>query len=557
MKNRLFIFLLIFLIFFISVRGEDQVFFNFKEEINLNLNNYDTGYPEFLRSFNFKEGENYDEPGIRLHYKEGSKKLGRAVIFNLSLWFLDSIRYWATYANWIEDWQFNLTWEDQKKRIFKFEGNRFDSNPFSTNWSHALSGAIYFNFARYHRLTILESVIFETLSSFLWEYITEWREVISINDNFFSGLGGLPIGEPFYQIGGYLLSKRGFINQLVGSVLNPVIALSNLFGGKKWRRSFDKDYYIKPDFNILLGQRDVRFNDEKFHSSRQLHFGVESWFNRISGFGEPGQKETSINLVDTINGGISFGISFGLNGIEELTLNTKVVYLGHFKQNIRASETEGLYGYSFLAGMGSAFGLFKKKSIAYYDTSEYHYDFAGNETPEQPTQFTDKLAIINLAGPVFDLTLYSGKIKFGLSFESYLDFALVNSLALNKFSETNDLFEKRMKTTLAHYGYYYAFGYTIAGSSSLDLYNFTIKGNFKYQKYDSIEGLDRFQDRIEDDSNVKDSRAIYKLSMGYKFERSPVQLIFTYENSKREGNLKNCFDKEIESRIYSQVKISF
>lgn len=529
----------------------------FGEGFHLKIYGAEAEFPPKIKSYNFSENFEEKKGTPPPQKKIKSKKLGRAVIFNLSLWLIDSIRYWSTYADWIEDWQYQLNWEDQKRRIFQFEGNKFDSNPFSTNWSHGASGAIYYNFARFHRLSILESVLFETASSFFWEYVTEWREVIAINDNIFSGLGGLPIGEPLYQIGGYLLSRKGFGNQLLGSILNPVIALSNLFGGKKWKNNFDGNYFTKPDFDIYFGQEDVKYNDESFFSSRRLHVGTEFSFNKMPGYGEPSQKKISIALKDTLYGRIAFGFTLSLDGIEEYTINTKVVYLGRLTQNIRASRKKGLDGYSFFVGIGSGFDHFKKKAVVYYDISEYHYDFAGKETPPQPTEFTDKLSILNLAGPVFDLTLYSGNIKFGLSLESYLDFALINSLALNKFSESNDLFEERRKTTLTHYGYYYALGYTLAGNSSLSLHNFSFTGSLKYQKYDSIEGLDRFQDEIEDDSNVKDSRFIYKLSFGYTFPASQVQLIVTFENIKREGNFKNVFDKETESRLYSQIKISF
>jgi hypothetical protein len=30
-------------------------------------------------------------------------------------------KYWVTYEEWLEDWQYELTWEDQKKRFFSLE----------------------------------------------------------------------------------------------------------------------------------------------------------------------------------------------------------------------------------------------------------------------------------------------------------------------------------------------------------------------------------------------------------------------------------------------------
>ncbi|MCK7479435.1 MAG: hypothetical protein M0C28_20370 [Candidatus Moduliflexus flocculans] len=45
-----------------------------------------------------------------------------------------TIRYWADYHRWIEDWQYELTCEDQYRRFLTTEAIRFDSN----NYRHQL-----------------------------------------------------------------------------------------------------------------------------------------------------------------------------------------------------------------------------------------------------------------------------------------------------------------------------------------------------------------------------------------------------------------------------------
>ncbi|MCK5345797.1 MAG: hypothetical protein KAR20_20445, partial [Candidatus Heimdallarchaeota archaeon] len=213
--------------------------------------------------------------------------------------------------------------------------------------------------------------------------------------------------------------------------------------------------------------------------------------------------------------------------------------------------------YSFFAGVGSAFDFFKKRAIIYYDEFEYHFDFTGGEEAPQPTEFTDKLAILNLIGPVFELSIYSGQFKFRSSISAYIDFALLNSMALNEYSIDNDLYEPQLKTTLSHYGYYYAFGFTFSSDMDLNYKNIQLKGKIKYQYYDSIEGLDRFQDDVEDDCNVKDTRFMYKISLGYALSKSPVTIQLAYEHIDREGTLKNITHSTIEDRIYTRLQISF
>ncbi len=489
--------------------------------------------------------------------KVKSKKLGRAILINAGLWLSDSIRYWSMYAGWIEDWQFELNWKDQKRRFFSFEANKFDSNPFVTNWAHGLSGAIFYTMARYHRLNTLESMLFGMTSSLFWEYVTEWREVVSINDNFFSGIGGMPIGESLHRLGHYLNSKPGTFNKVLGYIVNPVMGLNDLLGGKKWRRHFEQPSSEALDGGLYFSQKQVSFRGSEKWTAPFFHIGLETRYNTIPGYGKPDDAGDSRFINKPLVSDLNIDITLGEKSLKEYIFFTKVVIFGHFSQKIRQNSAKELHGYSLYFGAGSAFELFRKKSTAYYDKGEYHYDFTGGEQATQPTEFTDKLAIINLIGPVLDLSLYSGPFKFGLSLGAYFDFGMIHSMAINKYSTVYDIYEPRMKTTLSHYGYHYAFGFTLSGSSTLRYRNVELSGRLKYQYYDSIEGLDRFWDMVVDDCNVTDYRLTYKVSAGYSIPNSPVQIIFALEGIEREGSIKEISHRESETRYYTQLKLSF
>ena len=485
------------------------------------------------------------------------KRLGRAVLVNGALWLADSIRYWSTYASWIEDWQFHLTWEDQKDRFFSFKTNRFDSNPFRTNWTHGLGGAVYFNIARYHGLNLFECLLFETASSMIWEYFTEWREVISINDNFFSGLGGVPIGEPFYQLGKYLLSRKGALNQVAGYLLNPVFAISDLFGGKRWRSKFTEEYFSRPVFSLSLGNEKINYGNVSAENTDRLFLKAGSEFFKIPGYAETAPAKITHQLNTTFYSGVEFGISLSDGKAEEINFNTSVIYLGYFSQTFTAKNTAGSEGHSFFIGASSGFSLYKKRAIEYYDGSEYHYDFAGGEEPDQPVNFTDKLAVINLIGPSAELVLYSSPFKLRFRSDITFDFALVNSIALNEYSRHYDIFSPRMKTTLVYYGYYYAFGYTVNFSSRLDMGGLFLEGGVKHQKYGSVQGLDRFQDRILDDSQLNDSRTLLRGGLGYRIPGSGFSILLFFENIKRKGTLNDITVNDNEKRLYSSIGVSF
>jgi len=510
----------------------------------------------FYKTFDISLGSEKTSILTNPQPKGGRKKyLGKAILFNLGIWLVDSIRYWVTYSQWIEDWQFELTWEDQKKRFFSFTANKFDSNPFFTNWTHVLSGAMYYNFARYYGLNKLESLLFEFCSSAWWEYVTEWREVISVNDNFFSGIGGLPFGEVLFQIGSYFSNKPGTINKIVGYIFNPIIALNDLLGSKKWKNKPDFPESSHPQFNFYYGPKQVSTQGDNNSSSLLFNLGLEIHFNTIPDYGKPGNINQWFkkNLLSEIH----LDITWGEDSPEEYSVFTRVVLFGYFKQKIKQDSSKSFYGHSLYIGAGSAFDLFKKKAIVYYDQGDYHYDFTAGEYPTQPTEFTDKFAIINLIGPVFDLAVYSGYWEFKLGLGLYVDFALVNSLALNEYSKIYDLSDPQKKATLTHYGYYYAFGFTLSSTGSLGYKNLNISGKCKYQHYDSIEGLDRFQNNVIDDCNVIDSRFMYRISLGYSFVNSPLKLEIAYEGIDRYGSLKEITQNRLENRIYTQIKVFF
>ena len=55
-----------------------------------------------------------------------------------------------------------------------------------------------------------------------WEVIGEPKEVIAINDQFMTGLGGYASGEPWYQIGNFLCHQPSIILRGL-SFLNPIL----------------------------------------------------------------------------------------------------------------------------------------------------------------------------------------------------------------------------------------------------------------------------------------------------------------------------------------------
>jgi len=483
------------------------------------------------------------------------KRLWRGICLTMGLMVPQSVRYWVEYTEWIEDWQFELTWSDQKQRFFTLKAQKFDSNPFFTNWTHAISGAGYYNFARYQGLNQWESVLYGMGFSLWWEYITEWREVISINDNIFSGLNGAAMGEPLFQLGRYFHQQQGLLNRILGTVFNPVYTLNYLLETREWKDRKMEEEGTRPQFHLYLGQKQAYRRESNSRTTQMLNVRLDSAIHSVPGSGEPGQVVSWCK--DPLFSEIRADFSFDRKGVTEYSLYFKTVLWGYYQQNLRRSSGGELRGHWFFGGVGTAFDLYRKRGEVYYDQRVYHVDFEHGETLPLPTRFSDKMAVVNLAGPALDISWFRPALKFRLSFFSALDFAMVNSRALNRYSENDDLFEPSLKTTLSYYGYYYAVGVTVHPRFWLVLGGLELEGELKYQTYRSLQGLDRFQFDLKDDSPVRDSRLVFRFSLGVRFPHTPVTVQLALEGIHRQGVFKDVFDRQLDYRYATRLVFEF
>jgi len=476
------------------------------------------------------------------------KKVKRAVAECVSLMAVSQTNYWLKYSNWIEDWQFKLNWEDQRRRILGFEGQSFDSNCFRTNWTHGLSGAMYYNIARANGFNIFESSVFGTLTSLYWEFVVEWREVISVNDNIFTSFGGVSIGESFFQLGSYFAGKKGIVNRVAEVITNPVLALNRWFDRKN-----EYSYYKpkKREMSFFIGNFFIMEDTKKPYKDRSQFIGFKSSLSYLPEIEKKGLYEEKIKGTILSEMGLKFEIKD--KAIDEVSGSTRNMYFGKYKQNIREYQDNYIKGSSSLFSMISGFDFYQKKAVAKNDGCQQYMYIDDSVEVETPTNFADKLAIMNLTGAYSEITHYFGMGRVILTNSFTFDFAMVNAYALGKYSESDDI--SYTKATLYNYGYYYGFGYTI--NSRLDLFYHKIRTGieYKYQRYNSIEGLDRFQEKIKDDFNIRDIKSIFGFHIGYNFNIIPLGLKLVVKRKYRRGIIKDYDFSKIETKVYVRLEM--
>jgi len=481
-------------------------------------------------------------------HPEVKPKVLRALLECASVLAISQTNYWLKYANWIEDWQFELTWADQKRRIFSTNALRFDSNWFSTNWGHAISGAVYYNFYRTNHFSWKKALLFNMFTSLYWEYLVEWREIISLNDNIFTGIGGFPLGEALFQSAGFFQSRGSGFARTIGKVLNPILWFNRWLDRK---RNYPSPEFPWHRFRLYAGSRSGR--DALGNTGKVFaEFGASLSLIKIPEFGAPARiRGWSPDVMATH---LEVQFLTGSNGLEEFSGLARAMPFGWTEQNIVLRN--GLpRGYSLLVGAAMAFEIYRERQTWEYDEKNPFYQPWNYDQIPLPTEYTDKFSAIHLMGPRLEWHRYRGDLHWNLAVEATLDFAMTGSLAINEYSRSNTL--THLKSTLANYGYYYSIGLSSSVEMNLVYRNLELGVWARGWFQKSIQGLDRFDEYIMDDISLKDSRVRLGMRVGYTIPRSPVQLSLVLEEVKRRGTLREITVTENDTRFSAHVNYRF
>ena len=459
--------------------------------------------------------------------------------------------YWVRYKTaFPEDWQFKMTLDSQIDRVIFLAGWRFDSNNFRLNWTHSLAGGTYYQFGRANHASWLYSWMMSVVGSTIWE-LSEWKEVISLNDQIMTGLGGFAIGEPWYQVGHYLAHQPGLLGRAL-SFMNPVLKLNHWLDRKDpsvWN-------YVPPgwhDFGLAAGVRLLSAAGRP--SETAAYFELHTRLIELPEYGRAGDIRRTFR--DTAYSALSLDYAERSGTADETRLSTAAVPWGSFRQKI----DDNLEGYSLIVGLGSSFEYFKKRSFDYYDLNPVPVNLGFDLHLEVPRNFTDKLAIVHLAGPVVDWTVFRRGWKLRSVASASFDFGLINAYALNAYSQIHHTLPADtifgMKTTVLYYGYYYGFGGTFSGSTELDWGAFRARALVSFGAWGSADSLDRFQDQVTNNAHLSDTRFRYLFGAGWKVPRVPVELFATYEGVERDGRLLGVHAGTLEKRLFAGLEFSF
>ena len=431
-----------------------------------------------------------DGDGVRRSFRKDRAALELGVAMGLGVvWYESQIE-----LNKL-DFDFDRTWSEQTRRLFSSDGYRFDDNNLTLNVGHAFMGAYYHQFARQNGGGMLEALLFDFLTSSVWELTVEHREVVSLNDTVVTALGGVSIGESLYQVGDYFARSRPTLrNRLLMGLFSPAHAAGWLFGDRPRPsaagfdgRGLARDAQLRFELGLGGGRRPLDGAGPGWES--QLRGDIE--LINLASFGHAASRRR------WLEGGEMSRILVDYRGsrqdLEALSITTRASLWGRYRQETQATAGGGLRGYAAFLGSATAFEL----------------------QVEELGTFDDFLSAMHLPGPSADLTWHRDRLSLRLVSDVNPDFAMVRPLALDH--ERSPLELHGEKSTIPTHRYYYALGVAAATRLEASYRRARAGASVQFAHHDSIEGLDRhqtaytsptgvFHEAVSKDSEATDQR---------------------------------------------------
>jgi len=435
-----------------------------------------------------------------------------AAVASATLLGIGLFMYWANPDANSADWELN-------RFAAKFESSsvRFDDNAFTTNnWLHPLAGSGYYGLTRIEHVGIPMSLVYASTASTLWEYVLEWREKVSINDLILTPLGGAVLGECFLHLNDYL------------NIGNP----AGSGGQRAARYSVGLAGFIHRALHGEPMRDDPLPNDEIGFSTAYVHRMQVAY--QLAYVGNDRGGETLLHSV------VAHTELVAIPGF----LRTGSFHLWFTEGNF--SEMRARVGFSKLA-LAEVDLRFRTALFGYYTQSFARAPRRGHATALSGAMafdhrqswllgHRDEVALLHLLGPAWDGWWAAGDVSFHGLLEASVDFGGVRPAAYGAWEQANP--EQSVKSLLERYGYAYVWGPSGRLRTTLAYRAFEAELRLGYGHYDSIEGADRYQERITRSAASSDELIDYETWLGYQPRTLPLQLRAGFEARMHRGSVE-------------------
>jgi hypothetical protein len=393
--------------------------------------------------------------------------------------------------------------------------------------------------ARNNGFNSIESSLIALGSSWFWERVVEYREVDSINDHFFTEVGGSIIGEILYQVSEAVRCQQAGgseVSKVIATLLNPIGGVNRWLDGKP-HVNCSTNEYLK--FEALSGIGFLNSGGQGAKPVLRLGFEAEL-LKTIEGTGKSSQFRT-----DHPDSQVSLETTTSSASVDEVHLLMKAVIAAYEQKNVQLDEFKRLKGYSFLIGLSQG------------------YEFQSRDQDKNQDWF----ATVNVLGATLDVMAYFHGVRVRFAIDIFADYAMVRNYALRNYLEQSSdsvLANKSLKSVMARRGYDFTLGYTDAAKLVFSNDHFELGVSGREHHFYNINGVERFTVDQDKEINATDTIRSLKVWVSYIPKKLPsIKLSSIFEAIFRNGTITNkqgnelASDRSVETRTLMTVSYSF
>ncbi len=475
--------------------------------------------------------------------RDRPRHTGRAVVETAAVLTGGLIWYWRDLDFNTRDW--DLQWDRQswKRKLTSLDAVRFDQNLFQTNAvSHTRAGVAHYQILRGNGFGAGASALGTFATSAVWEYLVEFKELVSLNDLIVNSVSGFAIGEPFYQLGEFFLrSSPSLFTRGMAGALSPVATVNDWMDhrqpGQRRDRGwgFDRDAWHRFALTGGLGARTFDQDSDR----NEISLGLSAELVSLPQYLRPGSLRTWIRpgAFSAVSADLELSDRGGTGG----AFRSRTSIAGHYAQRYQRTGDGDVRGWGRLLALGSSF--------------EY-------ESVDRPGG-QDYLAVMDVLGPQAELTAALGGLRVRWLNEAYGNFGMVKSLAMEGRVPLmqGPVYHPAdsggtIPGVLGARGYYYGLGLTAASRLLLEYRRLDTGVEVRGQRFSSISGFDRFQEEIRSELHLSDRRASARTWVGLR-PADNWRLQASIDWRWRDGQANDLSSEHLDSRFSTTMAFIF
>lgn len=383
------------------------------------------------------------------------------------------------YTGWYSD-DPELELRPQSEVWRGLDGWRFDDNVMVLNTPlHPLAGSGYYLLARSSSLGMLGSFLAANSTSMFWETVIEHQEVVSVNDLIYTGVGGFPIGEFYYQLGQFFRhSEQTRLNRALSWVFGLPLQLRDAIHGTS----------PDPGVDLSLGDRgwptDI-WHQFVLHSGAgrgmtadgYLELGASAQLARLPDY--RGEGEHDQWLTGPLQSSLAASVSANGDYVHNWKIDARLDMAGYYRHDVSADAGQR-QGTSLFLGTGMGF-----RHIQHWYQPE----------PLADGDFLSRYGIVHLPGLRLDFSWMNEHADIHLKYAALPDVTSIDSVAYPEFEQATG--REAPRTVLADERYYYGVGLSNLLRIDIDMAPAHFHGDLAVHWSRSINSLDRFKDDPE------------------------------------------------------------